>query len=173
LPGTLTGRLNCRDRDRDQPSAQGKKNSGKMHFVGARGARARFTNGVREHHRRRTHPGASTDNAGTRTRGRVGVRARGFARAHPPATAPRTARARYALRAERARGPLEWGSEVADGAINTHTHTHTYRHRRLWDWIDYLSIFRVKNEVSVAKIASIILSIFRVKTIDYRFRFLE
>ena len=56
---------------------------------------------------------------------------------------------------------------------NTHTHTHTYRHRRLWDWIDYLSIFRVKNEVSVAKIASIILSIFRVKTIDYRFRFLE
>ena len=101
MPGTLTGRLNGRDRDRDQPSAQGKKNSGKMHFVGARGARARFTNGVREHHRRRTHPGASTDNAGTRTRGRVGVRARGFARAHPPATAPRTARARYALRAER------------------------------------------------------------------------
>ena len=33
--------------------------------------------------------------------------------------------------------------------------------------IDYLSIFRVKNEVSVAKIVSIILSIFRVKTIDY------
>ena len=29
------------------------------------------------------------------------------------------------------------------------------------------------NEVSVAKIESIILSIFRVKTIDYRFRFLE
>ena len=47
------------------------------------------------------------------------------------------------------------------------------RHRRLGDWIDYLSIFRVKNEVSVAKIASIILSIFRVKIIDYRFRFLE
>jgi len=38
---------------------------------------------------------------------------------------------------------------------------------------DYLSIFRAKNEVSVAKIESIILSIFRVKTIDYRFRFLE
>ena len=73
LPGTLTGRLNGRDRDRDQPSAQGKKNSGKIpvHFVGARGARARFTDGVREHHRRRTHPGASTDNAETRTRGRV------------------------------------------------------------------------------------------------------
>ena len=28
-----------------------------------------------------------------------------------------------------------------------HTHTHTHRHRRLWGWIDYLSIFRVKNEV--------------------------
>ena len=38
---------------------------------------------------------------------------------------------------------------------------------------DYLSIFRVKNEVSVAKIESIILSIFRVNPIDYRFRFLE
>ena len=55
-----------------------------------------------------------------------------------------------------------------------HTHTqHTHTHRRLWDWIDYLSIFRVKNEVSVAKIESIILSTFRVKTIDYRLRLLE
>ena len=54
---------------------------------------------------------------------------------------------------------------------NTHTHTHTGT--GVCDWIDYLSIFRVKKEVSVAKIASIILSIFRVKTIDYRFRFLE
>ena len=66
-----------------------------------------------------------------------------------------------------------------EGAIYIHTHnTHTHRHRHrrlwpLWDWIDYSSIFSVKNEVSVAKIASIILSIFRVKIIDYRFRFLE
>ena len=35
------------------------------------------------------------------------------------------------------------------------------------------SIFGVKNEVSVAKIESIILSTFRVKTIDYRLRLLE
>lgn len=126
MPGTLTGRLNGRDRDRDQPSAQGKKNSGKIpvHFVGARGARARFTDGVREHHRRRTHPGASTDNAGTRTRGRVGVRARGFARAHPPATAPRTARARYALRAER--GARSNGAARVPMVRSTHTHIHTH-----------------------------------------------
>ena len=126
LPGTLTGRLNGRDRDRDQPSAQGKKNSGKIpvHFVGARGARARFTDGVREHHRRRTHPGASTDNAGTRTRGRVGVRVRGFARAHPPATAPRTARARYALRAER--GARSNGAARVPMVRSTHTHIHTH-----------------------------------------------
>jgi len=128
LPGTLTGRLtgNGRDRDRDQPSAQGKQNSGKIpvHFVGARGARARFTDGVREHHRRRTHPGASTDNAGTRTRGRVGVRVRGFARAHPPATAPRTARARYALRAER--GARSNGAARVPMVRSTHTHIHTH-----------------------------------------------
>ena len=126
MPGTLTGRLNGRDRDRDQPSAQGKKNSGKIpvHFVGARGARARFTDGVREHHRRRTHPGASTDNAGTRTRGRVGVRVRGFARAHPPATAPRTARARYALRAER--GARSNGAARVPMVRSTHTHIHTH-----------------------------------------------
>ena len=59
----------------------------------------------------------------------------------------------------------------------THTHTHTHTGTGVcgeqWGWIDYLSIFRVKNEVSVAKIASIISSIFRVKPIDYRFRFLE
>ena len=35
------------------------------------------------------------------------------------------------------------------------------------------SIFRVKNEVSVAKIESIILSTFRVETIDSRLRLLE
>ena len=57
---------------------------------------------------------------------------------------------------------------------NTHTHTHTRRHRRLWDWIDYLSIFRVKNEVSVAKIESIILSTFSKKhRLNYRFRLLK
>ena len=122
-----------------------KKNSGKIpvHFVGARGARARFTDGVREHHRRRTHPGAART---TRERGRAGAWASG------------RAASRVRIRQRPLQGQL---------------HTHTYRHRRLWDWIDYLSIFRVKNEVSVAKIASIILSIFRVKTIDYRFRFLE
>ena len=44
---------------------------------------------------------------------------------------------------------------------NTHTHnTHTQTHTGTGvcdkDWIDYLSIFAVKNEVSVAKIESII-----------------
>ena len=69
--------------DSDQPSITGGKKNGWQKFQsalcrgGARGARARFKDGVREHPRRRTHPGASTDNAGTRTRGRVGVRARG------------------------------------------------------------------------------------------------
>jgi hypothetical protein len=92
---TQAGRLNrdARDRDSDQPSITGGKKNGWQKFQsalcrGARGARARFKDGVREHPRRRTHPGASTDNAGTRTRGRVGVRARGFAGARPPASAP-------------------------------------------------------------------------------------
>jgi len=94
---TQAGRLNrdARDRDSDQPSitVTGGKKNGWQKFQsalcrGARGARARFKDGVREHPRRRTHPGASTDNAGTRTRGRVGVRARGFAGARPPASAP-------------------------------------------------------------------------------------
>ena len=135
MPGTLTGRLNGRDRDRDQPSiirlwTVGKKKNGWPKFRsalcrgGARGARARFKDGVRENPRRRTHPGASTDNAGTRTRGRVGVRARGFARAHPPATAPRTARARYALRAER--GARSNGAARVPMVRSTHTHIHTH-----------------------------------------------
>ena len=68
MPDTLTGRLNARDRDRDLPSIS----AGKTKWIRpalcrvARGARARFTDGVREHPRRRTHPGASTDNVGTR-----------------------------------------------------------------------------------------------------------
>ena len=55
------------------------------------------------------------------------------------------------------------------------TYTYTYTGVCDKDWIDYLSIFAVNmnNKAFVARIESIILSIFRVKTIDYRFRFLE
>ena len=62
------------------------------------------------------------------------------------------------------------------GKINTHTHTHTHTHihRRLWQGLDRLFVdFCSKYEVFVARIKSIISSIFRVKAIDYRFRFLE
>ena len=53
-------------------------------------------------------------------------------------------------------------------ALVKYTHTHTGT--GVCDWIDYLSIFRVKKEVSVAKIASIILSILRrLHRLSYRF----
>ena len=172
MPGTLTGRLNGRDRDRDQPSAQGKQNSGKIpvHFVGARGARARFTDGVREHPRRRTHPGASTDNAGTRTRGVSGRAASRVRIRQRPLQGQLERATRYA----RSAGPARMGQRGCRWC-DQHTHTYTHIQAQAFVGLDrfYLSIFRVKNEVSVAKIASIILSIFRVKTIDYRFRFLE
>ena len=49
--------------------------------------------------------------------------------------------------------------ESRGGKIHTHT-THTQAHTGVGvcdkDWIDFLSIFAVKNEVSVAKIESII-----------------
>ena len=144
-----TGRLNARDRDSDQPLITGGKKNGWQKFQsalcrgGARGARARFKDASGS-----TLGGARTQVRArtTRERGRAGAWASG------------RAASRVRIRQRPLQGQL---------------HTHTYRHRRLWDWIDYLSIFRVKNEVSVAKIASIILSIFRVNTIDYRFRFLE
>ena len=89
----------------------------------------------------------------TRERGRagawatLGVRARGFAGARPPASAP----GRVLLSSR--------GGKIYT-RTQQHTHTqHTHRHRRLWDWIDYLSIFRVKNEVSVAKIESMMMMI--------------
>ena len=145
MPGTLTGRLNGRDRDRDQPSAQGKKIPEKFRCtLSERGERALGL---------RTASGSTIGGARTQVRART-TRERGRA----GAWASGRAASRVRIRQRPLQGQL---------------HTHTYRHRRLWDWIDYLSIFRVKNEVSVAKIASIILSIFRVKTIDYRFRFLE
>ena len=70
--------------------------------------------------------------------------------------------------------------ETPGGKINTHTHTHTHTHTYIGvcdkDWINYLSIFAVNlSKVFVARIKSIILSIFqvRVKATDYQFRFLE
>jgi len=52
---------------------------------------------------------------------------------------------------------LERGQNIYTHTTHTHnTHTHTHTGTGVCDWIDYLSIFRVKKEVSVAKIASII-----------------
>ena len=161
MPDTLTGRLNARDRDRDQPSIIRLWTVGKKKWIRSalcRGARGACSMPLSER--------ISRDPSGTTLSWQCRFS---------------TTNAMYEslglCHCFLFSGLVEYyfpreGAKYTH-THNTHTHAHTYRHRRLWDWIDYLSIFRVKNEVSVAKIASIILSIFRVKTIDYRFRFLE
>ena len=52
---------------------------------------------------------------------------------------------------------LKRGQNTHTHTTHTHTHTNTYTH----------------TQAFVARIESIILSIFRVKAIDYQFRFLE
>ena len=155
LPDTLTGRLNARDRDRDQSSiSTGKKNGSGPHFVAGAGS-ARSV--------QKRSFGDYLELAMQSQYNKRNVWVLGLVSLFL------YSRFGWVLLSSR-------GSKYTHthNTHTQHTHTHTHnRHRRLWDWIDYLSIFRVKNEVSVAKIASIILSIFRVKTIDYRFRFLE